>query len=55
MCFCLKASQPEKQGGEALPPVRSFLDEMSLLGCCSLKDLRPVGWKAIARIVIVVL
>ena len=50
----MKAGQPERQGGEALPPMRSFLDEVSLLGCCSLKDLGPVGWKAIARIVIVV-
>ena len=51
-CLCMKAGQPEGQGGEALPPLRSFLDEVSLLGCCSLKDLGPVGWKAIARIVL---
>ena len=49
-------SQSAREAGRrSIAPVRSFLDEMSLLDCCSLKDLRPVGWKAIARIVIVVL
>ena len=41
-------------GRRSISPKRSFLDEVSLLGCCSLKDLGPVSWKAIARIVIVV-